>query len=258
MSIKMTRRALIGSGAATAAALGFAPRAVFASDRLNAEALVDECYYTLAKHLEDPEMPEMRRYLKWARGVMIFPELIKGGFIVGGEGGSGVFLAKNTENAWSPPAFYTLAAGSVGLQIGGQLSQAVLTIMNDDAVQAVLEDNFKLGGDISLAVGPLGKGMEASTTGNFDDDVYVWSKAQGLFGGVSLEGAGFFEKNSYNYAYYDSGEATPTAIVKEWRYFNPQSDRLRALLPTQPQPVSGTDETSSAAPVEPVEVEQVN
>ena len=131
--------------------------------------------------------------------------------------------------------------------------------MNDEAVQAVLEDNFKLGGDISLAVGPLGKGMEASTTGNFDEDVYVWSKAQGLFGGVSLEGAGFFEKNSYNYAYYDSGEATPTAIVKEWRYFNPQADRLRALLPTQAQPVNtDSNETSSTAPVEPVEVEQTN
>ncbi len=233
MSVSFSRKGFLAMlFAATASfALAGGPLPAAASDRDKAEEIVDDAYHTVNQMLQNGEFEALPRYLESAKGVMIYPALVKGGFIIGGEGGSGVLMVRGSDGSWSSPAFYTLAAGSIGLQIGGQVSKAVLTIMNEGAVQAMMNDGFKFGGDISVAVGPIGKGLEASTTGNFDEDVYVFSSAVGLFGGGSLEGAGLFEKNAYNYAYYGNAEATPYAIVIDRRFSNAQSDRLRAVLP---------------------------
>ena len=232
MSLAISRKAFFASFAAAALAVMTAAAApARADDRANAEELVDDAYHVVNQMLQNNEFEALPRYLENAQGVMIYPALVKGGFILGGEGGSGVLMVRGSDGSWSSPAFYTLAAGSIGLQIGGQVSKAVLTIMNEGAVRAMMVDGFKFGGDISVAVGPIGAGLEAATTGNFSEDVYVFSSAVGLFGGGSLEGAGLFEKNAYNYAYYDSGQATPHAVAIERRYSNTQADRLRSLLP---------------------------
>jgi lipid-binding SYLF domain-containing protein len=160
---------------------------------------------------------------------MIFPELVKGGFIIGGEGGSGVLVVRDSTRGWSYPAFYTLAAGSLGLQIGGQVSEVVLTVMSDKALDAVIDNQMKLGGDVSMAAGPLGKGVEASTTTNLEADVYSFAKTAGLFGGVSLEGAGILKRDSWNANYYGSG-ATPYAILIERRFSNPNAQPLLDAL----------------------------
>ena len=194
------------------------------------EQLVDKSRLTIEALLSDPEMPELQNYIKTARGVLIFPQLIKGGFIIGGEGGSGVFLVKSKDSTWSPPAFYTLAAGSIGLQIGGQVSQVVLTVMNDGAVDAVLKSQFKLGADVSIAVGPIGKGVEASTTTNLGLDIYAFSKTMGLFGGGALEGAAIIKRETWNAEYY-GGQPTPRDIVIGRKVANPKADKLRAALP---------------------------
>ena len=194
------------------------------------EQLVDKSRLTIEALLSDPEMPELQNYIKSAVGVLIFPQIVKGGFIVGAEGGSGVFLVRGKDGSWSPPAFYTLAAGSIGLQIGGQVSEVVLTVMNDGAVDAVLNSQFKLGADASVAVGPIGKGVEASTTTNLGLDVYAFSKSQGLFGGGALEGAAILKRDSWNGAYY-GGQPTPRDIVIGRKVTNPQADTLRAVLP---------------------------
>lgn len=233
MSVFLSRKSFLAMIFAASAGLaltgGVAP--VSAGDRDEAEELVDEAFHVVNQMLQDGEFEALPRYLENAQGVMIYPALVKGGFILGGEGGSGVLMVRGSDGTWSAPAFYTLAAGSVGLQIGGQVSKAVLTIMNEGAVEAMMNDGFKFGGDISIAVGPIGKGLEASTTGNFDEDVYVFAKAVGLFGGGSLEGAGLFEKNAYNYAYYGNTEATPYSIAVERRFSNTQADRLRSVMP---------------------------
>ena len=137
------------------------------------EALVEKAALTIEKLLVDPDLTELAPFVDRAQAVLIIPQLVKGGFIIGGEGGSGVLLVRGSDGTWSPPAFYTLAAGSIGLQIGGQVSEVVFTIMNDGAVDAVLDENFKLGADASVALGPLGKGVEASTTTNLSDDIYA-------------------------------------------------------------------------------------
>ena len=139
------------------------------------------------------------------------------------------FWSRAMDGTWSNPAFYTLAAGSIGLQIGGEVSEVVFTLMNDGAVQSIIDNEVKLGADVSVAVGPLGRGLEASTTTNFDADIYAFSRTVGLFGGGAFEGAKLFERESYNNGYYANG-ATPRAITIERKFNNPQSSELRKAL----------------------------
>ncbi|MGD9743206.1 MAG: lipid-binding SYLF domain-containing protein [Dongiaceae bacterium] len=206
--------------------LAFARPAMALSDQ---QEIIDKARITFDKLIQSPEFAELPNYVKRAKALMIFPELIKGGFIIGGEGGSGVLVVRDTNQGWSNPAFYTLAAGSLGLQIGGQVSEVVLTIMSEKALDAVIDNQMKLGGEVSMAAGPLGKGLEASTTTNLEADVYSFAKTAGLFGGVSLEGAGILKRDSWNASYYGTG-ATPYAIVIERRFTNPNAQPLRDAL----------------------------
>ncbi|HSR71739.1 MAG TPA: lipid-binding SYLF domain-containing protein, partial [Kiloniellales bacterium] len=152
------------------------------------------------------------------------------GFIVGAEGGSGVLLVRGSDGSWSPPAFYTLAAGSIGLQIGGQVSEVVFTLMNDGAVNAMLKNEVKLGADASVAIGPIGAGVEASTTTNLREDIIAFSRAVGLFAGGAFEGAKLISRENWNAEYYGAA-ASPKAIVVDRKFFNPQADKLRQALP---------------------------
>lgn len=195
-----------------------------------AEELVAESRFSIERLLNDPNLPDLKTYVKNARGVLIIPELVKGSFFVGAEGGSGVLMVRGSDGTWSSPAFYTLAAASFGLQIGGQVSEVVFTLMNDGAVQALLANEFKLGVDASAAVGPFGLGVEVSTTTNLDADIYAFARTVGLFGGGSLEGAKLFSRDSWNEAYYGAS-ASPRAVVIERAFFNPQAEKLRSAVP---------------------------
>jgi lipid-binding SYLF domain-containing protein len=195
-----------------------------------AEELVAESRFSIERLLNDPNLPDLETYVKNARGVLIIPELVKGSFFVGAEGGSGVLMVRGSDGTWSSPAFYTLAAASFGLQIGGQVSEVVFTLMNDGAVQALLANEFKLGVDASAAVGPFGLGVEASTTTNLDADIYAFARTVGLFGGGSLEGAKLFSRDSWNETYYGAS-ASPRAVVIERAFFNPQAEQLRGAVP---------------------------
>ncbi len=195
-----------------------------------AEELVEESRFSIERMLIDDELPELKGYVSRAHGLLIIPELVKGGFIVGAEAGSGVLMVRGGDGNWSAPAFYTLAAGSIGLQIGGQVSEVVFTVMNEGAIEALLGSEIKLGADLSVTVGPIGKGLEASTTTNLGADVFAFSKNVGLFGGGALEGAKLFARQKLNQAYYGPG-ATPHAIVIERSFFNPQAEKLRQAAP---------------------------
>ena len=202
------RQTVAGILFAVALALGAVATATPAAALSNEQELVERARLSFLKLIADPEFNQLPYYVGKAKGLLIFPELVKGGFIVGGEGGSGVLVVRSETLGWSYPAFYTLAAGSVGLQIGGQVAEAVFTVMSDKAVDAILDNQFKFGGDVSVAVGPIGQGLEAATTTNLDADIYQFAKTAGLFGGLSLEGAGILKRDSYNEGYYGAG-ATP-------------------------------------------------
>jgi SH3 domain-containing YSC84-like protein 1 len=223
----LTRRYLMLAGlAAPAAAIG--ARAALALTQQ--QEVLDKARISFDKLITSVEFGELPGYMKRAKGVLIFPELYKGGFILGAEGGYGILSARAGEG-WSQPAFYDLVAGSLGLQIGGQVSEVVLTIMSDKALNAVLDDQLKFGGDMSIAVGPIGKGLGADTTTNLQADVYSFAKTAGLFGGVSFEGAGIIKKDDWNRGYYGQG-ATPRGIVVEGKFKNPNTQALvKSLQP---------------------------
>jgi lipid-binding SYLF domain-containing protein len=171
--------------------------------------------------------PTIKKFLKNAKGIMIFPDVLKAALFIGGEGGSGVLMVKQTNGAWSYPAFYTMGSVSFGFQAGGQSQQTILFIMTENGLDAILNEQVKVGADISAAAGPRGVGAEAATTVAGGKDVYVYSLNKGLFVGASIEGAIIAKRSDWNQAYY--GRATePRQIVQDNAVSNPNADPLRA------------------------------
>lgn len=165
-----------------------------------------------------------------ARAIYIVPELIKGGFIFGGEGGTGVLLARLPEGGWSAPAFIVMGGASIGLQLGGQVSQVAFTIMTDKGLAAILNNKVKLGADLSVAVGVAGASTEASTTTAAGADVYQFAVAKGLFGGGAVKGAVLEPRDAWNAAIYGGQFKTPRDIVSDRSLNPPEADRLREAL----------------------------
>ena len=191
------------------------------------QELVDRSRITFDKLIAHPNFTELPEYVRQAKALVIFPSVVKGAFGVGGEAGDGVIVARSP-GGWSDPAFYTIAAGSLGIQVGGQVSEVILTVMSDKALDALINNQFNVGGDMEVAAGP-GKSQGASTTTNLGADMYTFAMSSGLFGGVSLEGAAIQKSEEWNEGYYGKG-ATPYAILFERRFTNPNAGALRASL----------------------------
>src|SRR5258706_2976666 len=151
-------------------------------------------------------------YLGRARGVLIFPNLVKAGFFFGAAGGQGVLMVKQGQG-WSDPVFVYAADASFGLQIGAEGGQVLFAIMNDGAVQKRLGGNANLGGAVSVAAGPWGGGLQGGTTPNLGADLIAFSLQQGAFAGVAIEGGLVAPRQEFNEAYYGPG-APPERIVR--------------------------------------------
>jgi lipid-binding SYLF domain-containing protein len=172
----------------------------------------------------------VKKYLRQAKGVLVIPTLLKAGFIVGGEGGSGVLLAKGNSGQWSYPAFYTMGAASIGIQFGGQISETILIIMTSKGLNSIINDKVTLGGELNAAVGPYGVGIEGATSTAFGADIITYSVGKGAFLGGGLEGSVIEKRDRLNQDYYKNSNATPEAIVLQGRYKNANADRLRDTL----------------------------
>src|SRR5208337_841336 len=120
--------------------------------------------------------------------VAVVPSMLKGGFIFGAKYGRGIASCR-TPKGWSAPAFFTIEGGSFGLQIGGQAVDLVLLIMNKNGVQHLLSSQFSLGADASVAAGPVGREAEGDTDWKMRAEILTYSRARGIFAGVSLNGA---------------------------------------------------------------------
>jgi SH3 domain-containing YSC84-like protein 1 len=176
--------------------------------------LVDKARMTLDSFTGEPGMAEMRKLMTDARAVLVVPQFLKAGFVLGGAGGSGVLRARDAQTGdWSEPAFYTIGAGSVGFQIGASASEVVLVVMTDRALDAILQNRIKLGADLSAAVGPVGAGVGVAATTNLRADVVSFTRSKGLFAGVSFEGAVLQPRAGWNRRYYGKA-VTPADIVK--------------------------------------------
>lgn len=222
----MARFKLTGLFILLASVLAFPAKA---TDMLDQRKLIADSVIALQRLEGNEQSRPALDFLRRARAVMVFPGLLKGAFFIGGEGGSGVLLARGADGTWSYPAFYTLGSVSFGLQIGGQMSEAVLIVMNDKALTALMEDQVKIGGDLSAAAGPVGNGIEASATTSLGEDIYTYSNNKGLFIGASFEGAVIARREDWNGEFYN-GISAPKAIVLERKASNPQAEPLRAAL----------------------------
>jgi lipid-binding SYLF domain-containing protein len=191
--------------------------------------LVDRAKATLERMLADREYATFRRMLPNAKAALIVPSLFRAGFVVGGEGGSGVLLSHGTGADWSYPAFMYVAAGSIGLQIGVQEAEVVLLVMTDNGLFQVTTNEFRMGVDASVAAGPTGAGRQASTTFNFGADIYSFARTRGLYGGVSFDGSIIRPRLEWNRAYYGRSASTRQIIIQR-EVANPGADQLRAVL----------------------------
>jgi len=170
--------------------------------------------------MPDKGIPE--EVLEHAKCIAVVPHMVKGGFVFGGKGGKGVATCR-TANGWSAPAFITISGGSWGLQIGVQAVDLVMIIQNEKGMQKLLESNFHVGADASAAAGPVGRHAEAGTDWKMDTEILTYSRAKGVFAGLTLEGASIRQDIDSRHAIYGPkvttralllGKVTPPAVVE--------------------------------------------
>ena len=176
-------------------------------DRLNTSADIIE------KTVKLPEKGIPPALLRNAQGIAVIPGVIKAGFVIGGSYGRGVLTVRNEDNQWSDPVFIKLAAGSVGWQIGAQSTDVVLVFKTHRSVEGLLHGKFTLGGDASVAAGPVGRQGEAATDVKLKAEIYSYSRSRGLFAGISLQGADLDIDHDANRAFY--GKGTTTHDIRE-------------------------------------------
>jgi SH3 domain-containing YSC84-like protein 1 len=146
-----------------------------------------------------------REALSKAYGVAVFPGVVKGALLIGGTSGDGVVTVRRPDGSWSPPAVFRMSGGSLGLQIGAEVTDIVLLIMTPKGLQGLLSSEFTIGADMSAAAGPAGKRAEVATDLKFTTDLATYSRTKGLFAGLSLSGASVRAADDWNHSLYGRG-----------------------------------------------------
>ena len=184
------------------------PKESKASDRVQAAADV------LNEIQSAPDSGIPQEILSKAECVAVVPSMLKGGFVVGAKYGRGLASCR-TPRGWSTPAFFTLTGGSVGFQIGGQAVDLVMLIMNNDGMQHLLSSKVALGADASVAAGPVGRHAEGNTDWKMRAQVLTYSRARGVFAGVSLNGAVMKQDKDSTREFYGHMMTTKAALTGE-------------------------------------------
>lgn len=198
---------------------------VRADDRDIANDLLRDATITFNEFVSDPNMGWFRDNVKDARALVIAPQVLKLGFVFGGSGGNAIVLAKDKQTGeWGYPAFYTAGAVTAGLQIGGELTDIIMMVMTEGGMNALLSSKFQLGADASIAAGPVGTGSQVATV-----DILQFSRAKGIYGGLTLEGAVIAPRDGLNSAFYGR-IVDPVDILIRHTVTNPLADRLRKAV----------------------------
>jgi SH3 domain-containing YSC84-like protein 1 len=155
--------------------------------------------FTEIMNVKEKAIP--KELLDTAEAIAVFPGVIKAAFLVGGRGGQGV-ISRRVKGGWSAPGFFNLSGGSFGPQIGAQRTDYVLLIMNESGLNGLLKDKFELGGEASIAAGPVGREAAASTNLRLDAGILSYSRSKGVFIGAALKGAVISPDNDLNEAVY--------------------------------------------------------
>jgi lipid-binding SYLF domain-containing protein len=146
-----------------------------------------------------------REALAKAHAVAVFPGVVKGALLIGGTSGDGVVTAHRADGAWGPPAILRMSGGSLGIQIGAEITDVVLLIMTPKGLQGLLSSEFTIGADMSAAAGPSGARSELSTDLKFTTDLVTYSRTKGLFAGLSFSGASVRAADDWNHSLYGRG-----------------------------------------------------
>jgi lipid-binding SYLF domain-containing protein len=190
------------------------------------QVLVDEAVLSLQNFKADPNMGWFRENLDRAKGLIVFPKLYKGGFILGGSGGRGVLMVQDPGSKnWYGPAFYTIGSLSFGLQIGGQVAEVVMLVMTQEGLENLYSTDVKLGADASVAAGPVGVGASGALA-MVTADFVSFARAKGAYAGVSLEGSVIKVNSDYNKAFYGRS-VRPVDIVIARHVTNPGASELK-------------------------------
>ena len=218
----------IAAALVAALALGGA-RPAAADDASDAAELVDRARFTLeawAKEMNLDPFPELARS---AKAIVIIPQYIRAAFLFGGQGGNGVILSREAmSRALYGPAFVVLGGGSFGFQAGVDAAEVIMLVMTERGLTNLLNPSAKLGVDVSVTGGPVGVGLKGETAG-ISADIVTFSRAKGLYLGVSVEGGTVWTRDGFNAAYY-AKPVTPTDILIRGAAQNPQADQLKAAI----------------------------
>jgi len=198
------------------------PAVTLASDKDDDVSRIHRSAEVFKDIMSTPDKGIPQELLESAKCVAIVPGEKKFAFIVGGNWGRGVAMCR-TGSGWSAPMFIAVDGGSVGYQIGGSSTDIVMLFMNDKALQSLMSDKFKLGADASVAAGPVGRKAEASTDAKMKAEILTYSRAHGVFAGVSLDGSAVQADKSGDEAMYGA-DITRRAIL-DGKVKGPESAR---------------------------------
>jgi lipid-binding SYLF domain-containing protein len=186
----------------------------------------------------DNGIPE--EVLEHARCVAVVPNMIKGGFIVGGRHGRGVATCRTAEG-WSAPAFFSLAGGSWGLQIGLEGVDLVMIIQNEKGMQQLLASKFQIGADVSVAAGPVGRHASANTNWKMETEILTYSRARGVFAGLTLNGASVRRDDDSMKAIYGRNVTTRNVLLGKVSATPAAEPFLSAVRSSKAQAVAAKD-----------------
>ena len=201
-----------------------------------------ESYNVLKEILGAPDKGIPRDLLDKAECVVVYPSVKKAGFIVGASYGRGAITCRSGQNfngPWSAPAMFALEGASVGLQIGGEATDFVLLVMNEEGANSVMSSKLKLGADASAAAGPVGRTGSAETDIAMKAEILSWSRSKGIFGGVSLEGSTMRSDDGANKHLYGK-ELSAKEIVREGKVPMPQAAKELVGFLDQTSPKHGS------------------
>ena len=206
---------------------------VVASHTLTAQASEEAKRISIAGTVLDEIMSASdqavpRSIMEKAEGIAVFPSLLRGGIVIGGQRGRGILSVRDKKTGgWSSPAFLTITGGSVGAQIGGQAIDLVLVINNQRGLEQLVKNQFKVGADAAVAAGPVGRDASASTDIQMRAQILSYSRARGLFAGVTLNGSTIRQDRDANERFYGTAYRTGQIVfdglggapepVAEWK-----------------------------------------
>ena len=191
--------------------------------RAEPDGLVADARTTLSNFMRDPDQTWIQDNLSRARAILIAPQVVRAGFIFGGSGGRGVLVARDGR-AWAGPAFYNLATASVGFQAGIDVSEVIIVVMTDKGFNSLLSTSFKIGGDASIAAGPVGAGARSTITA----DLISFTRAKGVYGGLNLDGTVVSSNVPWNDSFFGGSNLLPPDILIRRTVTSPKAASLLA------------------------------